>query len=117
MTPQQQAAQEAANFVSRLNNAFLFPLIALLSGIAFLFFIYGSAIYIFNANNDTARAEGKKHITFGLIGLTIMVSAYAILTLVSNTSGLGRQLDCANNPGASGCGSAFTLPNPPQFNP
>jgi len=112
MTPQQQAAQEAANFVTRLNNAILFPLIALLSGIAFLFFIYGSAVYIFNANNDAARAEGKKHIMYGLIGLTVMVSAYAILTLAVNTFGLGQQLDCANNPGGSGCGSAFTLPTP-----
>ena len=121
MTPQQQAAQagqgaaEAAEFVGRFNDAILFPLIALLSGIAFLFFIYGSAVYIFNADNDAARAEGKKHIMYGLIGLTVMVSAYAILTLAANTFGLGQQLDCAATPGASGCGSAFTLPNPPQF--
>src|SRR3990167_4131822 len=102
MTPQQQAAQagqgaaEAAEFVGRFNDAILFPLIALLSGIAFLFFIYGSAVYIFNADNDAARAEGKKHIMYGLIGLTVMVSAYAILTLAANPFGLGQQLDCEN---------------------
>src|SRR3989344_4778119 len=91
MTPPQQAAE----FVGRFNDAILFPLIALLSGIAFLFFIYGSAVYIFNADNDAARADGKKHIMYGLIGLTVMVSAYAILTLAANTFGLGQQLDCA----------------------
>lgn len=115
MNPQQEAAHQAADFVARFNEAFLFPLIILLSGVAFLVFIYGCAIYIFNAGNDGAREEGKKHIMFGLIGLTIMVSAYAILTLAVNTFGLGQQLDCASTPGASGCDNAFTLPAAPQF--
>lgn len=110
MSPQQQAAQEAANFVTQVNNIILFPLIALLSGIAFLVFLYGCAQYILNAASDQAREEGKKHIMYGLIGLFVMVSAYAILTLAVNSFGLGQQLDCATDPNGSGCGSAFTLP-------
>ena len=37
-------AVEAGNFVAKLNEVILFPLIGLLSGIAFLVFIYGSVI-------------------------------------------------------------------------
>jgi Type IV secretion system pilin len=116
MDPQQQAAQapeaaaQAADFVARFNEAILFPLITLLSGVAFLVFLYGCALYIFNASNDGARAEGKKHIMYGLIGLTVMISAYAILTMAVNSFGLGRQLDCASAPGTAGCAGAFTLP-------
>jgi hypothetical protein len=113
MTPQQQAAQEAASFVTRLNDAILFPLIALLSGVALLFFLYGCAEYIMNAANDQAREQGKKHITYGIIGLLVMVSAYSILTLATGTFGLDQQLDCADDPTGSGCGSAFQLPSTP----
>lgn len=109
MTPQQQAAIEAGNFVTRLNNAVLFPLIALLSGIAFLYFLWGAAQYIINADNESARAEGKKHITFGLVGLVVMFSAFAILSLAVNTFGLGKTLNCADNPTQSGCDTVFKL--------
>ncbi len=110
MTPQQQAAIEAGKFVTKVNEFILFPLIALLSAVAFLVFIYGSAQYIMNAANDTARAEGKKHITYGIIGLTVMMSAFALLQLASGTFGLNTQLNCADKPTASGCDTAFTLP-------
>ncbi len=109
MTPQQKAAIEAGDFVTRLNNAILFPLIALLSGIAFLYFLWGCAQYIMNANNDAAREDGKKHIMYGLVGLVVMLSAFAILSLAVNTFGLGKTLDCADNPTASGCETVFKL--------
>ena len=109
MTPQQQAAQEAANFVTQVNNIILFPLIALLSAIAFLYFLWGCAQYILNAANDSAREDGKKHITYGLIGLVVMLSAYAILTLAVNTFGLGKSLDCADDPTLSGCDTVFRI--------
>lgn len=109
MTPQQQAAAEAGKFVTQVNNIILFPLIALLSGIAFLYFLWGCAQYIMNADNDSAREEGKKHITYGLVGLVVMFSAFAILTLAVNTFGLGKTLNCADNPTASGCDTVFKL--------
>ncbi len=112
MTPQQNAANEAGKFVGKVNEIILFPLIALLSGIAFLFFIYGCAKYIMNAGNDQAREEGKKHIMYGFIGLVVMLSAFAILSISANTFGLGKQLDCAKTPTKTGCDSAFTLPKP-----
>lgn len=109
MTPQQKAATEASNFVGKFNDIILFPLIALLSGIAFLIFIYGCAVYIFNAENEQARSEGKKHILYGIIGLVIMISAYGLLIIATNTFGLGKQLDCANDPSGAGCDSAFEI--------
>ena len=82
------AKAEALAFVQTVNTVFLFPLISLLMGIAFIVFLYGSAVYIMNAGNETARAEGKKHITYGIIGLVVMVTAYTLLTIAANTFGL-----------------------------
>lgn len=110
MTPKQAAMQEASGFVAKLNDVFLFPLIYLLSGIAFVYFIYGAAIYIMNADSDQAREEGKKHITYSLIGLVVMASAYALLSIGAGTFGLNKQLDCATDPSGPGCDSAFEIP-------
>ncbi len=108
MSPQESAANKAAEFVSKINEIILFPLITLLSGVALLVFIIGCAQYIMNADNSSGREQGVKHITYGIIGLVIMMSAWAILSLVAGTFGLTEQLDCAGD--AEGCSSAFTLP-------
>lgn len=109
MTPQQKAVTEASSFVADLNRVILFPLIALLLGIAFLVFIYGCAEYIFKSGNESARADGVKHITWGIIGLVVMVTAWGILSLATGTFGLGDELECANDPTKSGCTDAFKI--------
>ena len=111
MSPEQQAVGEAVSFVGKVNDIILFPLIALLTGIAFLVFLYGCAIYIVSANNASAREDGRKHIMYGIIGLLIMLIAYSILTLAANTFGLGGELDCADDPTASEC-AGITVPRP-----
>lgn len=100
---------EAAAFVKKLNEVILFPTIALLSAVAFLVFLWGCAQYFFNATNDTARQEGVRHITWGIVGLVIMLSAFTILSLAANTFGLGKQLNCADDPTAAGCADIFKI--------
>ena len=109
---QQKAATEASSFVAKFNEIILYPLIALLSAVAFLVFLWGCAQYFINATNDQARQQGVKHITYGIIGLVVMLSAFAILSIATSTFGLDKQLECANDPSASGCDSAFTVPAP-----
>ena len=105
---QQRAAQEAASFVGILNDVVIFPLIALLSAVAFFVFLWGCAQYVFNATNDQARQQGVKHITYGIIGLIVMLSAFTILTIVATTFGLNDEMNCAADD--AGCSSAFTIP-------
>lgn len=105
------AATQAAGFVDTLNNVVIFPTIALLVAVAFLVFIWGCAEYFFNAGNQTARAKGVKHITWGLIGLLIMLSAFTILTIAARTFGVDQQLSCADDPTRPGCDSAFSIPS------
>jgi heme/copper-type cytochrome/quinol oxidase subunit 2 len=110
LSPKAAAVAEASNFVAKINDIILFPLIALLSGIALLVFVYGCAQYILNAASDQAREEGKKHIMYGVIGLVVMISAFAILNIAAGTFGLTKQLDCAADPTGTGCDAAFVLP-------
>ena len=107
----QSAEAQAASFVATFNEVILFPTIALLSAVAFLVFLWGTAEYLFNAANDQARQQGVKHITFGIIGLVVMVSAFAILSLAAATFGLEQNLDCADDPSAAGCEAFFAPAN------
>jgi hypothetical protein len=106
-----QAAQEAGRFVSTFNEVILFPTIALLSAVALFVFLWGLAEYLFNANNEEARRKGVRHITFGIIGLVIMLSAFSILSIFAGTFGLNDELNCYDDPTVSGCESQFTIPS------
>jgi len=95
--------EAAVAFVAKFNEVILFPVITLLVAVALLVFVYGCFQYIANAANPTARAEGQKHIMWGIIGLFVMLSAYAILSIAANTFGFKDELDCADDPTASEC--------------
>lgn len=105
----ESANQVAIDFVQKLDEVFLFPLIVLMTSIAFLVFIYGCAEYIMNANNDQARETGKRHILFGFIGLVVIMSAYALLNLALGTFGLSDRLECASD---GTCENSFQVTPP-----
>ena len=83
-----QAEAVARGFLDSLNHAILFPLITLLLTIALVVFLYGCFQFIVGAGNEEARSKGKKHILCGIVGMLVMVSAYAILSIVANTFGV-----------------------------
>jgi len=107
---QSPGAAEAFEFVQRFNEVILYPVILLLTGIAFLVFLYGCLIYITHAENSSAREEGRNHIIYSLIGMFVMLVAYAILTIAANTFGLEDMLDCSNNPNGAGCDDIMRVP-------
>lgn len=82
----------ARMFVEKLNSVILFPIIFLLSGVALLVFLYGAFRYVTNASSETGRQEGQRTMMYGLIGLLIMISAYALLSVAAGTFGLSNTL-------------------------
>ena len=63
------------------------PLIYLLFAIAFLYFVYGVYEYIRDtgAGKKDAVSIGSKHMLWGIIGIFIMVSAFALVRVVTNS--------------------------------
>lgn len=104
---QAPGTQAAYAFVEKFNDVILYPVIILLTGIAFLVFLYGCLIYITHAENSSAREEGRSHIIYSLIGMFVMLVAYAILTIAANTFGLNQELDCSSDPSTPGCDFIF----------
>jgi len=91
-----ESTRLAYEFVQTFNDVILFPTIGLLSAVALLVFIFGAFQYVVNAADPAARAQGIKHITWSIVGLVVMLSAYTILLLFANTFGLGDELGDAN---------------------
>lgn len=106
--PQEDAAIEAAKFVDKLNTIIIYPTIALLSAVAFFVFLWGCAEYFMHATNDQARQQGVKHITYGIIGLVIMLSAWGLLEIATGTFGLDAEVQCAKDPSDPSCVGVFT---------
>ena len=81
-------ADVARGFLLTLNEVIVYPLITLMLTVALVVFLWGSFQFIANAGNPGKREEGRKHILWGIIGMLIMVSAYAILTIAAGTFNL-----------------------------
>jgi uncharacterized membrane protein YjfL (UPF0719 family) len=92
-----QATDQAYSFVQTFNDVILFPTIALLSAIALLVFMFGCFLYIVRAADPAARAQGVKHITWGIVGMVVMLSAYTIMSIFAGTFGLNDELNDARD--------------------
>lgn len=82
------ATEVARGFLAQFNEIILYPLITLMMTIALLVFLWGCFEFIRHADNATARANGRQHILWGIVGMLVMVSAYAILTIAAGSFGL-----------------------------
>jgi len=54
-------------------------------------------LYIVRSGDPAARTQGVKHITWGIVGLVVMLSAYTIMSIFAGTFGLGDDLERAND--------------------
>jgi hypothetical protein len=50
----------------------------LVAAVALLYFFWGVAVFIFKADNDKAREEGKQKMLWGIVALFVMVSVWGI---------------------------------------
>lgn len=75
----------ANSLVAQVNMIIIYPLITLFLAVAVFMFAWGGLKYLLNAEDSTARAEGKKHMLYGVIGIVVMVSAYTLLAIAVRT--------------------------------
>jgi hypothetical protein len=83
-----RAREASQEFIGRLEVNLIFPLVTLMLGIAFAVFMFGVFEYIKGAGSDSERAQGQRHMLYGVIGVVIMLSAIAILRIAAGTFGL-----------------------------
>ncbi|MDP3726549.1 MAG: hypothetical protein Q8R36_05135 [bacterium] len=73
--------------VQKINQFIINPLIGFLFALAFVVFLWGTAEFILQADNEAAHTKGKQHMIWGIIGMVIMFGAFTIMTIIGNTIG------------------------------
>src|SRR5258708_37059191 len=58
------------------------PLIEIFFALALIYFIWGVVVYVRNADNEKERAAGVQHIVWGLVGMLVLMSTFAIGTII-----------------------------------
>lgn len=75
--------------VERFTNAIVNPALALLFTVGLLVFAWGVIEFLIglNISESDKKEEGKKHMLWGVVGMFIMVSAWAILGIIDRSVG------------------------------
>jgi hypothetical protein len=55
-----------------------------------VYFLYGLFEFIKDSDSEDGREKGKRHMLWGLIGLSIMVSVFFIMKVVLGTIGIDQ---------------------------
>ncbi len=71
---------------NNLLDAVFNPILTLLFVAGLLVFVFGVVEFMWNLSGGESNKEtGKKHMLWGIVGMFVMVSAYAIVALIGNT--------------------------------
>jgi len=82
---QAEPTKKLSDFLKRIGGVTT-SLIAIISALALLYFVYGLARFILHAGEDEKRKEGKKAMGWGIIAMFVMVSLWGIVTLISQAT-------------------------------
>jgi len=78
-------ATQLANVIDPILGTIVYPIVALLVGVAVVYFIWGVINMIRGGEDPKARETGRTHMLYGIIGFIIMLSAWAIIAVIANT--------------------------------
>lgn len=92
VVPGLAAAEETKTFKSIVEGVIsnvINPLVSFLIAAAVIVIIYGILVkFVASGDNEDKRKEGTKIITFGIIGLFVMVSVWGLVSILNDTFGL-----------------------------
>lgn len=85
--------QTLCGLIDTFNRVIINPLLLMLFAAGTLVFVFGILEYMWGlsrGSNDT-RENGRQHMLYGLIGMFIMVGAFALVQLVGTIVGVNTQ--------------------------
>jgi len=78
----------AKAFAGCLSGAIINPLLALIFAAGLLVFVWGVVEFMWGMSTEAGKKdEGKQHMLWGLVGMFVMVAAYAIIKIIASTLG------------------------------
>lgn len=77
-------------FITKVGTEIIDPIVTVIALLAFGVFVWGVMQFIRNADNEEKRSQGQKHMIWGIIGLTLVFGAAAIVKFISGIAGIGN---------------------------
>jgi nitrogen fixation-related uncharacterized protein len=75
-----------ATLSNNIVNALVNPVLILLFVVGLLVFTFGIVEFLWSLSSGGENKDsGKRHMIYGLVGMFVMVSAYAIVMLIKQT--------------------------------
>ena len=71
--------------VSNITKLLINPIIYLLVSLSVMYFFWGIALFILNADSADKRKEGLDHMIWGAVGLFILGSVWGIINFIDTT--------------------------------
>lgn len=71
--------------VGKIVDAIVNPILTLFFVLSVLLFLFGMIRFLFNRVSAKEQEDGKQHMIWGVVGMAIMVSAWAIVNLLQAT--------------------------------
>ncbi len=90
------ASESLDQFIINVNKLIINPLVTLIFVLAWAYFLWGVFQFLSNQTNEEKRTSGKKHMIWGVVGITIMMAVWTIMSLIINTfdiKGINPQSD------------------------
>lgn len=81
------AYASVGTLMKSIDRVIINPLIILLFALALAYFLYGVMQFVINPGNEEIKKKGKSHMMWGVVGMMIMVSVFAIMQIILNTVG------------------------------
>lgn len=69
-------------------NEIINPVIAVLFAVGFAVFLWGIVRFLWKADDENERNLGKQNILWGIVGMFIMASVFAIIRFVARAVGV-----------------------------
>jgi len=78
--------EESINaIVSNITDLLITPIIYLLVALSMMYFFWGLALFVLNADEPAKRTEGWNHMLWGGAGLFILGSVWGIINAIDAT--------------------------------
>jgi hypothetical protein len=74
--------------LAKIADKIVNPLIRAIFALAMIWFFWGVLQFIRGAGDESARSIGKQHMIWGVVGMAIMVSAFAIIQIATGQIGV-----------------------------
>jgi hypothetical protein len=67
-------------------------IVPILVALGVVYFVFGVITYVIS-NDEDAKTKGRDRIIYGIIGLAVIVSVWALVTVLTTTFGVGTSTD------------------------